>query len=160
MPQFDVATYYSQIFWLSVVFCILYITVSRFIVPKLQNILNQRQNIIDDDLNDAAIITQQIDDLQQLYDKKFTLIVDEANAIKQNVLSDIKKSLDTKQEALSNALHNKNLQLNSEIDDAMKVFRSDKRSACLNLASFIITKITKQESNTRLLEHCYTKIKG
>ena len=43
IPQLDVSTFANQIFWLGVSFVILYLVVSRIIVPRLDGIIDKRR---------------------------------------------------------------------------------------------------------------------
>lgn len=54
MPQFDFATFPSQIFWLIVSFAALYFVLSRSALPKIGAVLEARQRKIDDDLERAT----------------------------------------------------------------------------------------------------------
>ena len=55
MPQFDVSSFSSQLFWLAIVFAILYFIVSKFIAPKAESILTARNRYIEDDINYAEV---------------------------------------------------------------------------------------------------------
>ena len=54
MPQLDITTYSSQIFWLIVTFGVLYYLVVRKALPHISEVLESRQAKIDDDLKIAA----------------------------------------------------------------------------------------------------------
>ena len=54
MPQFDFSTFPSQIFWLAVCFTVLFVLLNKMVVPKVDDILTERQKRIDDDLSKAA----------------------------------------------------------------------------------------------------------
>lgn len=47
MPQFDITTYSSQIFWLILSFGILFLGLSRFIIPRFKAILLKRETLVD-----------------------------------------------------------------------------------------------------------------
>ena len=53
MPQLDPKYWASQAFWLILVFTILYISIAKFYLPKIKNNLDNRENKIKDDLEDA-----------------------------------------------------------------------------------------------------------
>ena len=54
MPQFNFATFPSQIFWLIVCFAALYFLLARTALPKIGAVLEARQRKIDDDLERAT----------------------------------------------------------------------------------------------------------
>ena len=53
MPQLDPKYWASQGFWLILVFTILYISIAKFYLPKIKNNLDNRENRIKNDLDDA-----------------------------------------------------------------------------------------------------------
>ena len=53
MPQLDPKYWASQTFWLILVFTILYISISKFYLPKIKNNLEDRENKIKKDIDDA-----------------------------------------------------------------------------------------------------------
>ena len=53
MPQLDPTYWASQAFWLILVFTILYISISKFYLPKIKNNLDNRENKIKEDLDNA-----------------------------------------------------------------------------------------------------------
>jgi F-type H+-transporting ATPase subunit b len=54
MPQLDVSTFPSQLFWLAVTFIILYVLMKRLALPKVETAITARRNRLDDDLARAA----------------------------------------------------------------------------------------------------------
>ena len=53
MPQLDVATYPSLIFWLVVTFSFTFFVLKYYVTPKMSEILNDRKEKIDSDLFEA-----------------------------------------------------------------------------------------------------------
>ena len=53
MPQLDPKYWASQAFWLILVFSILYLSISKFYLPKIKNNLDGREKRIKDDIDDA-----------------------------------------------------------------------------------------------------------
>jgi F-type H+-transporting ATPase subunit b len=64
MPQFDITTFAGQIFWLVLSFGLLYVLVSRVILPKLISIVDQREDRISQDIRAAKDLQKEIDYLQ------------------------------------------------------------------------------------------------
>ena len=60
-PPFDATTFSSQIFWLVISFAILYLVLSRFILPKLGGIIEERKGKIASDLDEAARMKAEAD---------------------------------------------------------------------------------------------------
>lgn len=53
MPQFDPTSFPSQLFWLVISFLALYWIVARFAIPRIGDILEQRERVVQDDLDRA-----------------------------------------------------------------------------------------------------------
>jgi F-type H+-transporting ATPase subunit b len=64
MPQFDTTTFAGQIFWLVLSFGLLYLLVSRVILPKFISIVDQREDRISQDIRAAKDLQKEIDYLQ------------------------------------------------------------------------------------------------
>ena len=59
MPQLDPKYWASQAFWLILVFTILYISISKFYLPKIKDNLDNRENKIKEDLENASKFKEQ-----------------------------------------------------------------------------------------------------
>ena len=53
MPQLDLSTFPTQLFWLAVTFFVLYVLMSKIALPRIGDILEERQKRISDDLDQA-----------------------------------------------------------------------------------------------------------
>jgi F-type H+-transporting ATPase subunit b len=53
MPQFDPSSFPSQFFWLAITIVALYFVMTRMAIPRLASVLEQREKMIDDDLEQA-----------------------------------------------------------------------------------------------------------
>ena len=68
MPQLDVATFSSQIFWLVVTFIALFLIMWRISVPKISDALEARQKRIDDNLNRAEELKKEAEAAMDTYE--------------------------------------------------------------------------------------------
>ena len=53
MPQLDITTFIPQLFWLVITFVTLYLIMSMVILPKIADVLEQRQDRIASDIQEA-----------------------------------------------------------------------------------------------------------
>src|SRR3546814_6905695 len=53
LPQLDADTYPTQIFWLVVTFVILYLIMSKVALPRIAEVLEERQERVADDIETA-----------------------------------------------------------------------------------------------------------
>ena len=59
LPQLDLATYSSQVFWLIVSFVVLYFLVAKLAMPRIAEVLEERQERIEDDLDKAETLKKE-----------------------------------------------------------------------------------------------------
>lgn len=64
MPQLDIVTYFTQVFWLIVVFLSLYYTVSAYYLPKIALILKYRIIYDAEKNNFIKLLTNEISSVQ------------------------------------------------------------------------------------------------
>ena len=69
MPQLEqVDTFLSQIVWLAITFGLLYLLLWRTALPRIADILQQRQDRIDDDLQRAEALKREAEAVLESYD--------------------------------------------------------------------------------------------
>jgi len=76
MPQLDTTTYVSQIFWLILTFGVLYYLLSKKLLPMLEGALQNRQERIARDLDRAAELRKEAEEVYRGYEA----VVNEAHA--------------------------------------------------------------------------------
>jgi F-type H+-transporting ATPase subunit b len=69
MPQLDVSTFPSQIFWLAVFFVVLYLLMARLALPKIEKIIEERRNRVDGDLDKAGQMKTEAEAVIAAYEK-------------------------------------------------------------------------------------------
>ena len=69
MPQFDPSTFASQIFWLVVAFVVLYLIVSRYAIPRLGEVMEQREKMVQDDLERAGQLKAETEEAIRVYEQ-------------------------------------------------------------------------------------------
>lgn len=68
MPQLDISTYASQIFWLALSFLLLFTLLSVFVLPRVKKVVVGREDKIADDLKQAESAGQEAEKAKQLYE--------------------------------------------------------------------------------------------
>jgi F-type H+-transporting ATPase subunit b len=69
LPQLDVHSYPTQIFWLIVAFVVLYAIMSKVALPKIAEVLEERQERIADDIETAERLRSEAAAVQAEYEK-------------------------------------------------------------------------------------------
>ncbi|MDH3230256.1 MAG: F0F1 ATP synthase subunit B' [Alphaproteobacteria bacterium] len=81
MPQFDSATFPSQLFWLAVILVIFFIAMRTNALPKIGGALEARRQKIDDDLDKAAAHREEAEAAMAAYEKALAEAAEKAHAI-------------------------------------------------------------------------------
>ncbi len=79
-PPFEASTFPSQIFWLTITFAILYVVLSRVILPRLGAIIEERKGRIASDLDEAARMKADADQAMVEMDKQLATARADARA--------------------------------------------------------------------------------
>ena len=147
MPQLDPKYWASQAFWLILVFTILYISIAKFYLPKIKNNLDNRENRIKDDLEDA----NKFKELSELKHKEYEKILEDAKkeVIKIHMESKIilDKDIQSKKESIEKEIDKEILKAQKEISDLKKNSISDIQKISENIASSIIETISGDKLN-------------
>ena len=152
MPQLDPKYWASQAFWLILVFSILYISIAKFYLPKIKNNLDNRENKIKDDLEDA----NKFKELSETKIKEYEKIIEEAKkeVIKIHIESKnrLDKDIQTKKESIEKEIEKEIINAQKEISDLKKNSISDIQKISENIASNIIETISGDKLNESSLK--------
>ena len=147
MPQLDPKYWASQAFWLILVFTILYFAVSKFYLPKIKNNLDNRENRIKDDIEDA----NKSKELSESKFKEYEKILEDAKkeVIKIQIESKAKldKDINEKKEKIEKEIEKELVQAQKDIAELKKNSISDIHNISKEIASNIIENISGDKLN-------------
>jgi F-type H+-transporting ATPase subunit b len=147
MPQLDPKYWASQAFWLIIVFSALYISIAKFYLPKIKNNLDDRENKIKDDLDDA----NKFKELSELKLKEYEKILEFAKKemIKTHLESKnaLDKDIQTKKAEIEKKIENEILKAQREIMELKKDSLNDIHKISEKIASDIIENISGDKLN-------------
>ena len=69
LPQLDASMYAPQLVWLAISFALLYVLMSRLVLPRISQVLDERTLRIDTDLEKAGKLKAQADEVKETYEK-------------------------------------------------------------------------------------------
>lgn len=160
MPQFDVSSFSSQLFWLFVVFTVLYFIVSRIIAPAAENILTSRNRFVQDNVDSASSYNQKSAELERLKNEKLDRTNAEAEEIRHKALKELNDSYEKRRKEVIDDLKHKTSRATDEIKLFMDNFHARETEPCVNLAAAIIEKITGKKADMKLLMQIEKKYKN
>tara|TARA_S200000501_G_scaffold257928_1_gene241710 strand:- start:736 stop:1287 length:552 start_codon:yes stop_codon:yes gene_type:complete len=72
LPQMDITTFPSQLFWLVITFAILYIFMWRVVIPKLSTTIEERKDKISNDINEAEKFNSEATSILEKYEEQIS----------------------------------------------------------------------------------------
>ena len=91
LPQLDIETYASQIFWLIITFTVLYFLVAKIAMPRIAEVLEGRQERIEDDLDKAETLKKEAYLVRVEYEKALSSAREEAHEATRRAQEEIAK---------------------------------------------------------------------
>ena len=147
MPQLDPTYWSSQAFWLVLIFAILYISISKFYLPKIKDNLDNRENKIKEDLENASKFKEQ----SETKLKEYKIILENAKkeVIKihfesKNILD---KDINSKKKTIEKEIEKEISKATKEIIEFKKNSLSSIQKISENIASDIIENISGDKLN-------------
>jgi len=136
MPQLDPKYWASQVFWLIVIFTALYLSISKLFVPKIKRGLDDRNDKIKNDLDEAKNLKEKSEQKQIEYEK----IIEEAKKEVQKMIFESKNKLEADINLKNKAF---DAEITKEIDATQKEINTLKKES-LNDILLISESITSQ----------------
>ena len=158
MPQLDPTYWVSQAFWLILIFSILYISISRFYLPKIKNNLDDRENKIKEDLENANKFKQQ----SETKIKEYGLIIENAKKEINKIHFDSKNLLDkdiqSKKDAMEKEIEKEVAKAQIDIVELKKNSIVSIQNISKNIASNIIENISGDKLNENSIKAAVKEI--
>ena len=157
MPQLDPEFWASQAFWLVLVFTSLYLAISKLFIPKIKNNLDNRDNKIKNDLDEAKNLEETAEKKQ----KEYELIIDSAHKDVFKILLENKNKLNldiqTKKKKFEKDIEKEIEKAQNEILDLKKNSLIDIAKISEEIASNIIEKISGDKLNGSSIKAAITE---
>lgn len=162
MPQLDVSTYPSLIFWLVITFGFTFLVLKFYITPKMSEILNQRKEKIDTDLFEAKKSREDAENsklnqessIVEAKEKAFQIISEATEKSKRDIQSfekgskeKLSKKLADAEKSITNS-KNDSLKVVNEIATDIAISLSHKVSGINANKSALLKKINEQISKS------------
>ena len=140
MPQLDSKYWFSQSFWLILIFLVLYLALAKFFIPKIKDNLDNRENKIKENLDEA---------------KEFSELAERKNLNYENELSQAKKEVikiltDSKKQ-LDKNINQKRNQFEKELDK--EINKAEKEIFDLKKSSAESINIIAEEISAKVIEN-------
>ena len=146
MPQLDYGTFVTQIVWLFLTFGVLYLIMSRVILPKIADVLEQRQDRIASDLEEAEKLRKESQSVIESYDRE----IDEAHLSADEILEEGKRKISTDISNLNIDFDSELEKLNEEAEASINDIRNKTNLEIKEITSELVQKLTKTILNSNI----------
>lgn len=94
LPQLNLDTFPSQIFWLVVALVVLYLLFSRVVLPRIGGVIEERHDAVEDDLDRTAEYKRRAEEAEKAYQKALADARAESQRIANETKAEIQKEID------------------------------------------------------------------
>ena len=147
MPQLDPTYWASQTFWLILVFVVLYISISKYYLPRIKGNLDNRENKIKEDIENANSFKEQSEKKLKEYELVLENAKKEVSKIHLESKIILDKDIKAKKEAMEKEIEKEISEAQKEITELKKNSISSIQNISENITSNIIEKISGDKLN-------------
>lgn len=147
MPQINQLPdiFFSQLFWLVVVFGIIYFWIGRGMVPKIQSVVEDRDRKIADDLAAAQRAREEAEASEEAYRARIDASRSEAMKVAQDAKNQAALDTEKRLKAVDEKIGKKIADAEAKIRDAADKARRDLEPVAAEAASELVAKLTGQK---------------
>ena len=142
LPQLDLNTYPSLIFWSVISLIIGYILMKYFVTPNIKSILNNRETNIQNDLVKAKTSTQETEKIKENIINSQTELKIKSQSIINKALSETKQNIEKKEKDINQKLNEKLVKAEKQILDTQKLVIKEVINNAEELTAKVIQNLT------------------
>lgn len=147
MPQLDPSSFASQIFWLIVSFSLLYVLMSRSVIPRIREVLEKRSQQIMNNLDSAEDAKKHAEDAKRSYEKELEDAKNKAHQLIEKTQSELSESMNDELYSLKGKLDAQLEQANAQLAEQRKQVMQDMEPMLNDLTSMIIKHIGNKDAD-------------
>lgn len=156
MPQLDPTWFASQLFWLFICFTILYILLSRLILPPLQGVIVERKGTVEGDLNAAQELKTSAEQAKLSYEETLAKSREAARALMAESEAANKARAEEATKALDAQTATQSAKAVAAITAKKQEIMNALMPSTLDFASLIIEKLTKHSPNPEQVRQAFS----
>ncbi len=147
MPQLDPTYWASQGFWLILIFTVLYISISKFYLPKIKDNLDNRENKIKEDLENANKFKEQSEAKLKEYEIILENAKKEVSKIHFESKNVLDKEIQSKKDIIEKEIEKDLVKAQKDITEIKKNSISSIQKISENIAANLIENISGEKLN-------------
>jgi F-type H+-transporting ATPase subunit b len=152
VPQLDPTWFVSQLFWLAVTFTLLYIALSRVVLPPLMSVIGARKGAVADDLETAQRYKAEAEAAKTAYEHTLLQAREMAQALLNESEAASKARTAETMKVMDQKLAERLADAGQALAKKKQQLMNDLTPVAVELSSLIVEKITKrapQESDVK-----------
>ena len=151
MPQIEQLSeiFFSQLFWLLLVFGIIYFWIGRGMVPKIQSVVEDRDRKIAGDLAAAQSAREQAEAAEEAYRERIDASRSEAMKVAQEAKTQAALDTEKRLKVIDEQLGTRVAEAETRIRAAAEAARRELEPVAAEAASELVTKLTGQNISAR-----------
>ncbi|PPR79265.1 MAG: ATP synthase subunit b, sodium ion specific [Alphaproteobacteria bacterium MarineAlpha2_Bin1] len=139
MPQLDIGTFIPQLVWLFLTFIVLYLIMSRAILPKIADVLEQRQDRIASDLEEAEKLKNEAQKVLKTYERE----IEEAHISSNKIVEEGKLKISSDINSLNNEFELMLEKLTKEAEYSVQEIKDKTNLEIKEITTELVQKLTK-----------------
>jgi len=140
-PPFDASSFPSQIFWLALTFGVLYLFMSRMILPRIGGTIEKRSGTISQDLEEASRLSERASTAQETLEKELAEARAKARATAAQAKSDIEAEIAAETAKVEAEVETRLTKAASRIADVRNAAMKNVEEVAASTASAIVDKL-------------------
>lgn len=157
MPQLDVSTYFSQVFWFLIFFSLLFFVVSCLFLPKLDEIINTRSKRVLGSFNSSVHLLKLIE--SQIV--KYNAALNEARIQAKKVIDNALAQVEEMRANMKDILEERDKKMSKLVEEAVAKFKSEHADELKRIATGIAliyyNKLTNSEIEEKFVANLVSK---
>ncbi len=141
MPQFDPSSFSTQLFWLAICFVGLYLIMWKLVLPRFAEVVEARQNRIDDDLARARKSTQEAEEVLAAYEKALADARSQAHELVAEAAARVATEVAARNKALSQKISEQAAEAERRIDAARRQAMGSVRNVAVEVSRAAIAQL-------------------
>ena len=152
MPQFDPSTFPTQLIWLAITFVLLVIIMAKAVLPRVAQVLEERQDRIDDDLEKADKLRQEAEAAFAAYEKTLSDSRAKAQAVLRETAQSLAAETAARHRELAERLAEQTRAAEARIDEARKAAIAGLRAVAAEAAGAATAKLIGAQVDQRQID--------
>lgn len=151
-PPFDSSTFAPQLVWLVICFTILYLILSRIAIPRIGEVLEQRQDRIQRDMDEASRLKEETDKAITTYEEALASARQKANVIADETRQKLNETINAENAEMDAKSAKKAEEAEANIRKAKETALADVNKIAAETTTTIIEKLLGQKPEANEVE--------